>query len=242
MSDTEFGVLRGLQEGIPGLYPYVFFDMNEVNLLNPNQSSAGDAKNDASGFTGMASVTPSRATAVTASQGRGYISYVSPASGAAGTAGVIVGHSLLVTADVLVPGRAVPVKPSQSYTFQVMVRTLAGTAASWRATVAFYDSAGAIIGSATNGTAATVTSSWVARTVSATSPATAAYAILSITNNATLSASNTIGIDAMSFQEGNAAVTWQLGLGVPYIGPIDIDDTYPWLPYHGPVSVTLMEL
>jgi hypothetical protein len=145
------------------------------------------------------------------------------------------------TSAATVIATGVPVLVSQAYTFSVLVRSQAGTAASWRATVAFYDAAGAIIGSATNGTAAVVTGSYVARTVTATSPSTAAYAVVSVTNNATLAATNTIYLDDLMLETGSSASAWALGSGVPKVAFTALGDTYPLVDYHD-ASVTLLEV
>lgn len=223
----ELGQIEGLALGLYGAGPYALLDPWRRNLFTLNQSSAGDYSRDTSGFTGLSTGTVGLSGPLsTQVQGTYAITYLSPASGAAGTAGLVVG-SQATAAAVIAAGTNPVVVPTLAYTFQAMVKTLAGTAASWRATIAFYDAAGAIIGSATNGTAAVITGSFVVRSVTATAPALAAYAVCSITNNATLIATNTIAVDAPQIDQSSTVDSWVPGTGVPRVAFTTLGNTYP---------------
>ena len=241
LTADEMGQIEGLALGLYGPEPYALIEPWRRNLLTLNQSSAGDFSHDGTGFTVFgagASVTTSGPLS-TASQGRYYQRYVSPSSGAAGTTGLAVGNSTSA-ALVLLPGNSTPVVVGLSYTFQFNVITLAGTAASWRAAINWYDSAGAFL-SSSSGTTTVVTGSWVARTVTATAPASAAYAVPQVTNGATLSASNTIGIDALMLAQASAAGTWVPGTGVPRVAFTALGDVYPLSDAHH-AGITLVEI
>jgi hypothetical protein len=238
LTADEWGLLEGLALGLYGPEPYVLVDPWRRNLLDENTSTAGGFLRDLTGLTVLGAGTLTLVGPVTtAGQGRYHASYASTASGAAGTQGVTTAD---LTSAATVTASATPVLPSASYTFQALVKTLAGTAASWRAAVGWYDSAGALLSTST-GTGSVVTGSWVARTVAATSPATAAYAVGRVENGATLAATNTVGVDAPMLDQAATVRAWLPGTGVPRVAFTDLGDVYR-IGYEHDTAMTLVEV
>lgn len=239
LTADELGLLEALALGMFGAGPYALVDPWRRNLLDENQSSGGDYSHDTTGFTVLAGSNTATGPVATANQGSYHQQYLSPASGAAGTAGLLAGDRSSA-AQVLVPGNATVVRLSQPYTFQAMLKTVAGTAAAWRASLLWYDVAGALI-STSNGTGATVTGSFVQYSVTATAPATAAYAVPGVTNNATLAATNTIAVDSLMLSQASAVAAWVPGTGVPRVAFTALGNTYPLIDAHDS-EITLLEV
>jgi hypothetical protein len=239
MTETEYDVLRSLQEQMYGKFPYVFFDPNEKNLFSPNISTASDVTKDTTGFSllGSGNSLASAAT-VTPLQGVRHLTLVTAATGAAGTQGAQFG----ISSTVLPRGNAVPVVPGLDYSFRAYIWTPDGTPQTFRAALRWFSTADSLISSST-GPIVTPGANWTtAATATATAPAGAAYLVPQVRNAATLTAAATLYIDQPLLVQGSVLPSWQMGLGVPYVGPFDIEDRYPWIDWHGPVDITLQEL
>lgn len=240
LTAAEMSVLEELALGMRGAEPYYLIEPWRENVLSIQQSSSGEQTRDTTGFhlLNLVGTNSIVGPGSQAPRGRYNLQHLSGASGAAGTRGVSL-VNVGSAANVIATG--IPCVPSTAYTFRALVKHIAGTAASWRATLAFYDAAGVIIGTATNGTAAVVTGSYVERVVTATSPANAAYVAPQITNNATLAATNTLHLGDFALGAHSSAQPFMLGTGTPKVAFTSLGDTYPWLPLHN-ASVELVEV
>lgn len=234
----EVSLLEQLAMGLLGAEPYVLIDPWRRNHLSANRSTAGDAERSTAGFytTGVGTLSLA-GPGSQAARGRYNIRYASPASGAAATAGVRLADSA-PAADVIATG--IPVLPSTQYTFSALVKSQAGTAQNWYVALVWYDAAGAATGSPANGTQSVVTGAYGARTVTGTSPATAAYVIPQLLNGAALTASNTVDIDDLMLTQGTSTA-WALGTGVPRVAFTDLAQTYP-IADAADASFTLLEV
>lgn len=235
----ELAILEALAFELYGSGPYALIDPTRRNMLSLNQSSAGDYDHDSSGFSVLAGSVATTGPVTTAAQGRYHQTYTSAAAGAAGTSGLLAG-SRATAAEVIAVGNATPVRQSVDYTFQARLKHVSGTAAAWRASLHWYDVAGALI-STSNGSGAVVTGAYADYSVTAASPAAAAYVVPGVTNNAVLAAANVVAVDSLMLSQASAAGLWVPGTGVPRVVFTALGDSYPSQGYHD-AALTLVEV
>jgi len=220
----EIGVLEGLALGGYGAGPFVLLDPWQRNLLSPNQSSGTDVLDDTTGFvavTGSVSSSTAQADA-----GQRSLAWAVTAANQR----VMTGATAATTTAL--PATDIPVLPSTAYIARARGRLSASTG-TVRLDVFWYKADGTAASTASNSgsTQALATGSFTSFTVSATSPADAALARLSVINTV-MGAAQTIYLDAWQAQQAAALDAWTVGLGVPRVCFTEqLGRTYRVLPY-----------
>lgn len=240
LTQDELSVLEGLALGAYGdPSSLVLVDPFRRNMLTENQSTGGDYSRDSSGFycptpsATLSAVGPATATAL-----RGFYALRMTYTGS--TLSPPVRTADLTSAATII-ATATPVRAGVDHTFSVSLRHAAGTIASWKVGINYYDAAGALLTSTTS-TAAALTSSYVQRTLTVTAGATAAYAVCFWLPNANLTAPETVDGDDVMLTQGTST-TWTMGTGVPrvaFVGSLDL--SYPTIVGDNDLGVTLQEV
>lgn len=216
---AEVGLLKSIALGAFGPGPFVFLDPFQVNLLSANQSTGTDALMDATGFVAITGTLSS--TTAQADQGSRSLAWAVTAANQR----MMQGDLANTTNATLLTDT--PVQPSISYTGQVRGRlsTSTGTA---RLDIYWFTAAGAFISASTGSATALSNASFTSFTCTATAPATAALARLSVINTV-MGAAQTIYLDKWQTEQAAAASTWQVGTGVPRVSfDADIPQAFPF--------------
>lgn len=202
---------------LPG--PYRLIVANQINQLTVQQSSGTDDLYDTTGFIAT-SGTLSSSTAQVRSGLRSLAWAVS--SGLAAGNGVWTGSAATTTAAA----DDVPVVVGKDYTFSFYVRHSTGTV-QLRATINWFTAAGVSVSTSTGTSTSSSTANFDTRcTLTATAPATAAYARCECEiGTGTPSASMTIYLDQLQFEQASAVSAWVLGKGVPIVSVTEMDAT-----------------
>jgi hypothetical protein len=226
MTEDEFGLLAGIADGSFGPPLFLFIDPNQRNYLEPNQSSAGSSLGTIEGF-----FSPQALSVVTTQLLGTSKSLQWPVTTSAQQ--MAAAFTAVNAAD---PNQDSPVVVGLSYTGSVSAR--ASVAVTVRLDIVWCDKTGAVL-STTAGTAtALTTTGWQRLVTSGAAPANALFGFLRL-QTTTIAASN-VFTSQWQFEPGNAVSNWVTGQGSARVGPFDIQDTYPWLPYHA-VSIALQE-
>jgi len=225
LTRADVHTLETLAMGLLGPPPYALIDPYRVNVIAPNIATGGDFRRSTSGYikfggalATMSLVGPGSAAA----SGRYNLSLATPASGTSGSYGV---QAFDVTSTAAAIATAIPVLPSTPYTFQVKIRSQAGTPQAYRASIMWLSSTGTQI-SNSDGVGSVPTGTYDVRTVQATSPSTAAYAGLQVLNSGTLTATNTIYLDEWMLSASTTVDPWVVGTGTPKVAFMSLSDSY----------------
>lgn len=227
----ELSVIETLFE-LPG--PYILLDPGRRNLLTANQSTGTDALRSTEGmiarFQGVVTsdITQFRS---------GVRSIKWDTQGALGATnrGIYFYQSSSVVDDSWAP-----VRPSTQYTFNLWAR--ADAAMNGYAAIDWHTTAAGYISTSFGTAAALPTASWATRfEVTATSPATAAYAAPALLNSATTAATRNVFADDAMLAEGAAGQAWVLGTGVPRVSLLELPDSSPVVPWES-AELVLQEL
>ncbi len=190
--------------------PYRFLDPSRRNLLTANQSTGTGTLRDTTGWSVRTQGTVSSSSAQARSGLRSL-------AWATGTALAATGRGVaLQTSTSTIDGTWAAVLPSTQYTLSAYAR--ASAAVSMQAAIEYRDVAGAVLSTPAGTGVALGTGDWNSRpTVTATSPANAAYAVGLLLNTTTTGAAITVWIDDLQLEQAAAASSAVLGTGVPLV-------------------------
>lgn len=214
MLDDSYAALRTLAR-LPG--PLRYLHPFERNLLTVNQSTGTDELRSTDGvvarFQGAASSTTTQARSGTRS-----------IAWASGTALAATGRGVyLYNSTSTIDGTWAVVRPSTQYTLSGYLRTTA--AVSMQALFDWHDATGAYLSTNVGTGTALSTSAWTRVSLTATSPATAAYGIGAWLNSTTTGAAITVYHDDLQLEEAAAATAWRLGAGTPLVAVDALENT-----------------
>jgi hypothetical protein len=218
MSDANYSLLRSLTR-LPG--PYRYLDPVELNMLTPNQSTGSDALRTTEGAI-------ARFQGTLASSGTLFRSWTRSFAWSTGTALGATNRGIYMYSNTTVPDPTWPAcRPLTQYTASAYLRATA--AVSMYAGFDYHDAAGTYLSTSAVGTATALsTSNFNTRvSVTATTPATAAYAIPFWLNSNTTGAAITVYLDEPQLEEGATASTFRLGVGTPLVAIDSLGHTVP---------------
>ena len=206
-ADTNFNTVRAL---VRAMGPFRYIDGAERNLLTANQSNGTDDLRTTEGFSARTQGTISSSTTFAKSGQRS-------AAWATGSALGSTNRGYVLATSTTVDDTWTAVNPSTAYTISGYLRTSA--AVSVKAGFEWYDSSGAIIGSAVYGTGTALSTSVFTTQVThaATSPSTAAYALGLFHNSNTTGGAITVYLDEAQIEEASSVNTWRVGAGTPSV-------------------------
>jgi hypothetical protein len=229
---AEANTLEALYLGAYGPGPYVLNEPWRKNLLSANQSSGTDVLADTTGFVAITgTLTSSTAQSVLGPRSLAW---------AVTAANQRIMQGDLANTTNATPLRDTPVLPSIAYTGQAWGRLSASTGTT-RLDIYWFTSAGVFISASTGTAVAMSNSAFGSFTVTATSPANAALARLSVINTV-MGAAQTIYLDKWQFESGSTATAWFLGTGIPRVSfTDDLGEVYPVWPYTD-LTFTLTEV
>lgn len=237
ISDDHLSTIRTLTR-LPG--PYRYLHPLERNLLTVNQSTGTDELRTTEGVVARFQGVCSSDTAQTRSGTRS-IKWDSQAALSISGRG-----PYLYTSEFTLDGTWTAVRPSTQYTFSGYAR--ASAAVSFQALIDWHDATGAFLSVSLGTGTAVGTGDFNTRlSVTATSPATAAYGIGAFINTTTPGATRQVWFDDLQLEEGASVTNWRLGAGTPLVAvdsfapSIVIADGAVGTAYHA-VELTLVEL
>lgn len=216
---TDFADLFAYDQGHNGTGPFVLLDPGQRNQLTVNQSSATSETNSSDNFTVAGSGVTLTSSSTTYRRGprAAALNFTYAASGS-------------LTLDTPAPDwYGIPVA-SRPYVFSFYALG-GGTDAivTLTPTLRWYSTAGAVLSTSTGTPTATNGSTWTQMYVNATTPASGAYALCSVTASAaTVSAGSIVYFDQFQFEEGSSPTTWRPGTGVMPVVPWSIEDQWIW--------------
>jgi hypothetical protein len=208
MVDADWALVRALAR-IPG--PFRYLDPLEPNMLTANQSTGTDELRTTEGVTARFQGTVSSSTAQQRSWQRS-IAWATGTALAATNRGIYCYNS-----PSTVDSTWTAVRPSTAYTCSGYLR--ASAAVSMYAGFDYHDAAGVYISTSAFGSSTALsTSNFNTRvTQTATTPATAAYAIPFWLNSTTTGAAITVYADELQMEQAGAATAFDLGAGTPWV-------------------------
>jgi hypothetical protein len=206
-TDTNHVIVAQL---VRALGPFRYLDGAERNQLTANQSTGTDDLRTTEGFSARTQGTISSSTAQFRSGQRS-------AAWATGSALGSTNRGFVLATSTTVDDTWTAVRPSTAYTISGYLRTTA--AVSIKAGFEWYDSAGAIIGSAVFGTGTALSTSNFTTQVThtATSPSTAAYGLGLFLNSNTTGGAITVYLDEAQIEEAGSVNAWRVGAGTPSV-------------------------
>lgn len=235
LSHDVYSVLEEFYTDARGAGPFVFLDPGRLNLLTLAQSSATSQTSDTTGFSAVGTGETLSSVTTPVARGPRALAWGLPASV---TTGIIV---------VASPSTALtqyPVVVGQAYTAQAQVRG-GGTDAIVDTTLAlvWLDSTGATLSTTTGSVTTTSSGAFAGVTVSGTAPTNAVYVRLEVhVAAASVSATSIVYVDKPILAMAASLSIWALGTGVPLVSIAALTDAYQTLPYHSPVTMTLVEV
>lgn len=136
------------------------------------------------------------------------------------------------TAQTLTGTNGMPVSANTQYTGSLYIQKSSGTDVDITPIIQWYTAAGASISTSTGSTTTGLTSSYTRLTVTATSPANAAYASVGFKITSGVNTTSTYHYDQIQFEQGSSATTWVQG------GITCIDQMSQVVDLTSPVSLT----
>jgi hypothetical protein len=200
LGESDYNALDDLMSGAYGPGPMILMDPGETNLL-PVQ--AGTATTQQPGTTAPFNANTGTITSVASAlsaRGRA-VQWVVPASS-------VLAADLNVGAGV---NDLTPVRANTPYAASMYAWLASGTGFTAACELEWYDVAGAVIGSAVQGTGVALTTSPQRLTVTAAAPATAAYGQITLTNSVLTSGSLTVLTDRWQIREAPDNGLWTVG-------------------------------
>ena len=224
----DFATLEAFHIGMWGPGPFMVLDPQRTNMLPLNVASSTNLFRSTELFVAtvgtLTSVTTQSATALRCLRW------------APGT----LAAAQSVRAPDPTSEFAAPAIPSLAYVASLQARLDTGSpAANARAELRWYDATGAALSTTQGTSTALSTSAWTTLTVTATTPAGAAYVGVAL-QTPTTGVAPLFLTDAWQLQLGSVATTWVPGTGVPRVTVDQMPDTYPRLGQHD-VVMTLIE-
>lgn len=200
LGENDYNALDDLMSGAYGPGPMILMDPGETNLL-PVQAGTGTTQlpGTTAPFNANTGTISSVASALSA-RGRA-VQWVVPASSA-------LAADLNVGAGV---NDLTPVRANTSYVGSVYAWLASGTGFTAACELEWYDVTGTVIGSAVQGSGVALTTSPQRLTVTAASPATAAYGQITLTNSLLTSGSLTVLSDRWQIREAPDSGLWTVG-------------------------------
>jgi hypothetical protein len=199
LSESDYATLDDLFSGSYGPGALAMLDPAEVNYLPVNAATGTTQTQDTIGYNATVG-TISSVTSALSLRGRA-VQWVVPAS-ASLVADLNIGSTI---ADLI------PIRPGVVYTGAVVAWLASSTGFTAACELEWYDSSGAVIGSAVQGSSVALTTSAQRLTVTSVSPSTAAYAQVTLTNAALTSGSLTVLADRWMLRDTPDDGTWTVG-------------------------------
>lgn len=216
--------LLGFDQGHYGPGPFALLDPGERNMLTVNQSGNTSLGNDTENFSiaGSGCSIGSSATLIldTPRSLAWTFNATSPASGTAA-----------LTLDSPYPGwPGIPVVGSRALCFSCQVRGGGTDAiATFRLDLLWYDASQALLSTSSGTPVASASGAWAGMLVTATAPASAAYALCRVQYITGASFGSIIYFTRFQLEEGSAVGTWRPGTGVFPVTVVSYEDSWPWL-------------
>lgn len=232
LTADELAIVEGMYLGAYGPGPFVLTEPWRRNMLSANQSSGTDVLADTTGFVPITGLLTS--STVQSDHGSRSLAWAVTAANQR----MMQGDLANTTNATLL--RDTPVLPSTSYTGQVRGRLSASTGTT-RLDLYWFTAAGVFISASTGSAVAQSNAAFTSFTVTATSPATAALARLSVINTV-MGAAQTIYLDKWQLEQASSAGAWVLGTGVPRVSfTDDLAESYN-APGYADAGFTLTEV
>jgi hypothetical protein len=225
--------LDSVHQGTEGPGPFAFIDPGRRNQLTANQSGATSERNSTTGFT--ASIGALTSDSVTFRRGPRSLKWTFSAT----TAG---------TVDCASPSSlwyGVPTFSGRSQTFGFWALGAGSDAiVTLGAQIRWLTTTGSVVSTSSGSTAATNSSTWTQYTVTATAPATAAFAMARVNASAGISNGSILYLDQLQLEEGSTANAWVPGTGVVPVQPVTMTDEWPWgfIDYRRGADLVLQEV
>lgn len=225
LADQDIADLLAFRHGHYGPGPFVLLTELDCNLLEANQSSGTDQRTTTYGFSASLGTLTS---VVGGYKGLRQLNWQLPASGAT--------PNVKLTWKGNAAG--LPAVPQADYAFSVWLK--ANTTTNMRLRLSYRNAANSEIGYTEWSTVA-ITTAWSRIDVAGESIDGTVY-VLPIINLISATASQLISIDSAQLEFGQAATSWQPGLGIPYVSISDLPREYAMSGYQNPGAVKFVEV
>ncbi|MEV6526893.1 hypothetical protein AB0M43_33675 [Longispora sp. NPDC051575] len=216
LTDDEYAALEAFYSGAWGPGPWLMLPTDAAwNYLTPQQASGTDMLGNTDGFGGPAVMASSTDYAATGFRSLAWSLATNP----------VGDDNLVVWVQHNLSG--LPVVPGVPLTWSAQIRAAAPVTVSM--SIGWGDAQDHALPGAPSGTPVVAGPGWRTVTVTATPPAAAALAYLSLdVAPASVTAPTVLYVDALRADLGAARAGWLPGRGVPLVSLVELTQTYRW--------------